>query len=103
MFAGLRALRDLFRSRAALEAEILALRQQIIVLQRGKPSRLPFSVADRWILGWICRKFPNACDALAIVQPETMLRWHRADFRSYWCWNLRRRPVVRRYRPRFGS
>ena len=86
------ALRDLFRSRAALEAEILALRQQIIVLQRSKPSRLPFSAADKWILGWICRKFPNARDALAIVRPETVLRWHRAGFRSYWRWKSRRRP-----------
>ena len=86
------ALRDLFRSRAALEAEILALRQQIIVLRRSKPSRLPFSPADKWILGWICRNFPNARDALAIVRPETVLRWHRAGFRSYWRWKSRRRP-----------
>jgi hypothetical protein len=34
---------DLFRPRAALEAEILVLRQQIVVLRRGKPGRLPFS------------------------------------------------------------
>ena len=86
------ALGDLFRSRAALEAEILALRQQIIVLRRGKPSRLPFSASDRWILGWICRLFPNARDALAVVRPETVLRWHRAGFRSYWRWKSRRRP-----------
>ena len=69
------ALGDLFRSRVALETEILALRQQIIVLRRGKPSRLPFSASDRWILGWICRLFPNARDALAVVRPETVLRW----------------------------
>ena len=42
---------DLFRSRAALEAEILVLRQQIIVLRRGKPTRLPFMAADRLVLG----------------------------------------------------
>ena len=75
------ALGDLFRSRVALETEILALRQQIIVLRRGKLSRLPFSASDRWILGWICRLFPNARDALAVVRPETVLRWHRAGFR----------------------
>src|SRR5829696_6437798 len=75
---------DLFRSRAALEAEIL-------VLRRGKPTRLPFTAADRLVLGWACRLFPNACDALAIVQPETVLRWHRAGFRSYWRWKSRRR------------
>src|SRR5688572_29817649 len=62
---------DLFRSRAALEAEILVLRQQITVLRRGKPTRLPFVAADRLVLGWICRLFPNARDALTIVRPET--------------------------------
>ena len=88
---------DLFRSRAALEAEILVLRQQIIVLRRSKPTRLPFVAADRLVLGWICRLFPNARDALAIVQPKTVVRWHRAGFRFYWRWKSRRRagrPVV---------
>src|SRR5215204_16332 len=82
---------DLFRSRAALEAEILVLRQQIIVLRRSKLTRLPFMAADRLVLGWVCRLFPSACDALAIVRPETVLRWHRAGFRSYWRWKSRRR------------
>ena len=88
---------DLFRSRAALEAEILVLRQQIIVLRRSKPTRLPFMTADRLVLGWACRLFPNARDALAIVQPETVVRWHRAGLRFYWRWKSRRRagrPVV---------
>jgi transposase InsO family protein len=83
---------DLFRSRAALEAEILVLRQQIIVLRRGKPARLPFMAADKLVLGWVCRLFPNARDALAIVQPATVVRWHRAGFRSYWRWKSSRRP-----------
>ena len=56
---------DLFRSRTALEAEILVLRQQIIVLRRGKPARLPFMAMDKLVLGWVCRLFPNARDALA--------------------------------------
>ena len=78
-----RILADLFRSRAALEAEILVLRHQNIVLRRGKPSRLPFMVMDKLVLGWACRLFPNVRDALAIVRPETVVRWHRAGFRSY--------------------
>src|SRR5215207_9594600 len=82
---------DLFRSRAGLEAEILVLRQQIIVLRRGKVARLPFTAADRLVLGGVCRLFPKACDALAIVRPETVVRWHRAGFRSYWRWKSRRR------------
>ena len=80
---------DLFRSRAALEAEVLVLRQQITVLRRGKPTRLPFMAADRLVLGWICRLLPNARDALAVVRPETVMRWHRAGFRSYWRWKSR--------------
>jgi transposase InsO family protein len=83
---------DWFRPRAGLEAEVLVLRQQIIVLRRGRPSRLPFRTIDKLVLGWTCRLFPNARDALAVVRPETVLRWHRAGFRSYWCWKSRCRP-----------
>ena len=75
---------DLFRSRAMLQAEVLALRRQIIVLRRRRAGRPPFSAADRWVLGWICQLFPRARDALAIVRPEMVLRRHRAGFRSYW-------------------
>ena len=82
---------DLFRSRAALEAEILVLRQQIIVLRRRKPARLPFMPTDKLVLGWVYRLFPKTCDALALVRPETVVRWHRAGFRSYWRWKSRRR------------
>jgi hypothetical protein len=82
---------DLFRSRAGLEAEVLALRQQINVLQRLRPKRPTLSSMDRLVLGWTCRWFPNACDALAIIRPETVLRWHRAGFRTYWRWKSRRR------------
>jgi len=49
---------DLFRSRAALEAEVLVLRQQIIVLRRGKPSRLSFLTVDRIVLGWCVYRKP---------------------------------------------
>ena len=60
------------------------LRQQINVLRRGKATRLTFMAMDRVILGWICWLFPNARDALAVVRPETVVRWHRAGFRLYW-------------------
>jgi hypothetical protein len=86
-----KAVVDLFRPRAALEAEILVLRQQIIVLRRGKPGRLPFSAIDRIILGWACHLCPKARGALAIVQPDTVVRWHRAGFRCYWRFKSRRR------------
>ena len=94
---------DLFRSRAALEAEVLVLRQQITVLRRGKPIRLSFMAADRLLLGWVCRLFPNARDALAIVRPETVVRWHRAGFRSYWRWSREAGPVALPYRLKLGN
>jgi hypothetical protein len=82
---------DLLRSRATLEAEIMVLRQQINVLRRANPKRLPFRSIDRLILGGVCRLFPKLYDALAIVRPATVIRWHRAGFRSYWRWKSRRR------------
>lgn len=82
---------DLFRSRAALEAEIWTLRQQINVLRRTTPKRLSFSAIDRLVLVGLYRLFPNVCDALAIVKPDTIVRWHRAGFRLYWCRKSRRR------------
>src|SRR5258708_18755440 len=74
----------LFRPGAAWEAEILVLRQQIIVLRRGRPGRMPFIAIDRMVLAWVCSLCPKAREALAIVQPDTVLRWHRAGFRCYW-------------------
>ena len=88
---------DLLRSRATLEAEILMLRQQINVLRRANPKRLRFASIDRLILGGICRPFPKIYDTLAIVRPDTVIRWHRASFRLYWRWRSRRccgRPTV---------
>jgi transposase InsO family protein len=82
---------DLLRSRATLEAEILVLRQQINVLRRGNPKRIPFGSIDRLILGGVCRLFPKTYETLAIVRPDTVMRWHRAGFRLYWRWKSRRR------------
>jgi hypothetical protein len=83
---------DLLRPRAALEAEILVLRQQIIVLRRDGPRRVPFLAVDRMVLGWVCQLFPKTREALAIVRPDTVVRWHRAGFRCYWRWKSRSRP-----------
>ena len=70
---------DLLRSQVALEAEILVLRQQINVLRRANPKRLRFVSVDRLLLGGVCRLFPKMDGALAIVRPETVIRWHRAE------------------------
>ena len=70
---------DLLRSRAALEAELLVLRQQINVLRRTAPKGLFFGTIDRLILVAACRLFPNAYEALAIVRPETVIRCTAPD------------------------
>jgi hypothetical protein len=88
---------DLLRSRATLEAEIWTLRQQINVLRRAAPKKLSFSTIDRLIFVGLYRLFPRVCDALAIVKPDTLVRWHRAGFRFYWRWKSSRcsgRPTV---------
>jgi hypothetical protein len=88
---------DLIRSRVMLEAEIWTLRQQINVLRRTAPKKLSFCAVDRMIFVGLYRLFPRICDALAIVKPDTLVRWHRAGFRSYWRWKSRRRggrPIV---------
>ena len=69
-----------FRSRASLEAEILTLRHQLNVLRRESPKRLAFGNVDRLIFATLYRFTPHMLDALAIVKPETVVRWHRAAF-----------------------
>jgi hypothetical protein len=90
-------LTSLFRSRVRLEAEILVLRQQINVLRRNFPKRAVFRTFDRLVFVALYRLTPTIVDALAIVRPETVVRWHRAGFRSFWRWKSRRhggRPSV---------
>ena len=85
------ALVGLFRSRRALEAENLVLRQQINVLRRTAPKRLLLSSIDRLIFVGLYRLFPDVRGALTIVKPDTVMRWHRAGFRAYWRWKSRTR------------
>jgi hypothetical protein len=77
-------LRAGFKSRARLEAENLVLRQQLLVLNRRLQTRLRLRNFDRLILVWRYRVFPSLLDAIIIVKPETVLRWHRRGFRYYW-------------------
>ena len=79
-------LRSLVEVRASREAEILVLRQQLLVLGRRSPKRPRLRNIDRLILVWLCRLFPSLLDAVVIVKPETALRWHRRGFRAYWRW-----------------
>jgi hypothetical protein len=59
---------------------------EINVLWRTAPKKLSFSAIDRLIFVGLYRLFPKVCDALAIVKPGTIVRWHRAGFRLYWRW-----------------
>jgi putative transposase len=86
----LASLSSIFRSRAGLQLENLALRHQIGVLRRSAPKRPKLTSGDRLL--WIClsRLWREWRSALAIVQPETVVAWHRAGFRLFWTWKVRR-------------
>ena len=79
----------LFRSRAALRAEIFILRHQLNVLRRKSPKRLVFSNIDRLIFAGVYGLMPSVRNALKILKPETVIAWHRAGFRAYWRWKSR--------------
>jgi hypothetical protein len=76
--------RSRLKSRARLEAENLVLRQQVIVLSRRSPSRVWLRNIDRLIFVWLYRCFPAILNAITVVKPETVIRWHRRGFRAYW-------------------
>jgi len=93
-------LSSMFRSRAVLELETLALRHQLGVLQRSARRRPKWTPADRLFWVWLSRLWRDWRSALAIVKPETVVAWHRASFRRFWSWKVRRgqpgRPVISR-------
>jgi hypothetical protein len=74
---------------SSLESEILTLRHQLNVLRRKSLKRLAFSNFDRLIFAGLYRIAPRIANALVIVQPETVIRWHRAGFRLFWRWKSR--------------
>src|SRR5258708_12902219 len=80
-----------FKARATLEAENLVLRQQVNVLCRRTPKRPHLNNTDRFLFVWLYRWFPSVLEVVAIVSPETIIRWHRAGFRAYWRWRSRNR------------
>ncbi len=81
---------DLRRSRSQLIAENALLRQQLIILQRqvGKPH---FTRSDRLWLVLLASRVQQWKPALLILQPETLLRWHRQGFRLFWAFKSRQR------------
>src|SRR5664279_1154018 len=80
-----------FKSKSRLEAENAVLRHQLIVLRRKVQGRVQLTNNDRRFLIQLYRWFPSILQVLTIVQPETLVRWHRAGFRCYWRWKSRSR------------
>jgi len=79
-----RMLCDYFKPRQQLEAEILVLRHQLNVLQQRAPRRPHLRWVDRALFIWLYRRCPRILNAITIVRPETVLRWHRMGFAAYW-------------------
>src|SRR5690349_20517178 len=93
------ALASIFQSRAALELEIVALRHQIGVLKRAA-KRPKLTPTDRLLWVVLSKVWSDWRSALAVVQPETVIAWHRKGFRLFWTWKVRRgqpgRPAISR-------
>jgi putative transposase len=80
--------RTFFASRATLALEILALRQQLAILKRKKPKP-KLRKSDRIFWAVLSKLWAGWRSALTIIQPETVLRWHRQGFRLFWRWKSR--------------
>ncbi len=82
--------RAFLRPRGDLALEIVALRQQLAVYTRQK-RRPPITAADRVFWSALARLWSPWRGALVLVQPDTVIRWHRNTWRRYWTWKSRRR------------
>src|SRR5438067_13212462 len=82
---------DFFKPRWRLQAENLFLRHQLSIALRRAPPRLRIDRSDPVLLIWMTRLWPSFLGATQVVQPETILRWHRADFNAFWRWKSRNR------------
>ncbi len=80
--------REIVLSRAALQLENIALRQQVAALKRERP-RPWLRPLDRVFWIFLSRLWPRWKDALVIVKPETVIGWHRQGFRLFWKWKSR--------------
>ncbi len=69
------------KSRERIEAENLALRHQLIVVCRSARKRVRLYRSDRLLFIWLYRLWPGVLDSVVIIQPETVVRWHRRGFK----------------------
>jgi putative transposase len=84
-----------FRTRASLQLEILALRHQLVVLQRSNKKRLQLRPSDRFLWVLLSQLWPRWRSCLLLVKPATVIAWHRQGFRLYWKWKSRRTRIGR--------
>ena len=91
----LASLRATTRSRLELAAEILAIRHQLAVLQRTTGKRPRLRPIDRLLWMLLSSVWPDWRQAVQIVTPATVVRWHRRGFAAYWRWKSRPRRVGR--------
>jgi hypothetical protein len=82
-----------FKPMWRLEAENAAILQQLNVLHYRMKARPRLTNSDRWIFVALYRLFPSILDAIRVIQPETLVRWHRSGFRFYWRLKSRYRVV----------
>jgi hypothetical protein len=87
------SIRQGLRNRAVLQAEILALRHQLLVLQRSNGSHRPrLNFADRLLWVWLSQLWSGWRSTLKIVKPETVIAWHPRALRLYSSWKSRHPP-----------
>jgi putative transposase len=77
------------KARTDLVLENLALRQQLALLS-GRSKRPRVGLLDRVFWMWLSRWCARWREALHVVQPQTVIRWHRQGFRVSWNWKSRR-------------
>src|SRR5713101_1704512 len=99
VLALLGSMRAALRTHTDLALENLALRQQLALLRR-RSKRPQFGHIDRAFWVWLSRRWARWRDALHVVRPETVIRWHRQGFRTFWTWKSRRGRIGR---PPVGS
>jgi len=82
---------SLLKSRQRLQSENLILRHQLNILRRRIRGSVRLSNPDRLVLVWLYRLCPSVVNAVAIIRPETLVRWHRCGFKAFWRWKSRSR------------
>jgi transposase InsO family protein len=91
LLALLWTLRGFAQSRRVLQLEVLAVRHQLQVLDRSRSRRVRLAKPDRWLWIWLSQVWPGWRTALVMVEPATVIAWHRRGFRLLWTWKSRRR------------